>query len=1017
MLGSARSFEPMSTTDTQRPDAVPGVLAVIVARDGVASLKDCLRGLAAQTHPRLGVVAVHAGRAGGREILEKALGPQRVFEDTTDTGVAGALRLVGTIPAAEAADFLLIVHDDTALEADAVARLVDAARTIDGVGVVGPKIVDWDDPRVLRDIGASADGFGHRYVALQDGERDQGQYDRVLEVLAVSSAAMLLTREAWKTSTPFDERLEGHHEDLDFCWRVRLAGFRVVMTPLAMARHRGMPGRGERVERFPRSSRYYAERSALAMLLKAPGRLRVIPSLLLYLVYAGFRTGALALTRRFEDAFEIGGAFAWNVGHLPGTLARRRQAQGSRRVKDAAVVRFLSSPFHVPRWFERAEELLERQLDEDVEEAPEARPRRPFRERALSAAIGHPVLSAGILGFLVTWIGFRKVRDAAVLTGGALAAFPRGTSSFFSELSAPVRTTLLGGGDAASPFLAALGSASLVAFGNGARAQRWFLMALLPTAIVLAYRALRRRRLGPWPAIAAAAAYGLSGALLWSFSEGRIPLLVLAAVLPVAWERLEAFGTAEALEPRLIVGLAMGFSAAFMALPGALLAILLLVAVHVVGARRSVGARSALLAVGAGLALAFPLLLEALRAPTSVLGSSVAPSSVGEMLRFVAGIGPGTGWTAFFLPIAAAIAYSFVDEERRGSSTRALVTSLASVGLAWLSASRLLPGPLANAPVYLVVGAFAASLVIAEGLAAFVADAAARGFGLRQVTAAVLAVVLALGLGAQTLQVAVGEWAVGRDGLPAAWPIVSSEAGDFRILWIGAADGRPFPAPGGDPQGVIAAGDASIRYALTDRDGTSALDLGRGQHGPGYDYLRSVLRELVAGASEHVGAMLAPLAVRFVVTAEDDLPPEVLARLAEQADVDAVPAGGIAIYRNARAIPIASIETDPLFASAAGVADAARLAPKGSVELARAGAGWSGDSSGGTGFLSVQDDGGWRAGIIEGERAFGWAVRFEALPGPVAVRHRTSIVRLLELVALAGLWAAALWATRRPVSA
>ena len=214
-----------------------------------------------------------------------------------------------------------------------------------------------------------------------------------------------------------------------------------------------------------------------------------------------------------------------------GTLARRRQAQASRRVKDAAVVRFLTSPFHIPRWFERAEELLERQLDEDVEESPEERPRRPLRERAVSAAVAHPVLSSGILAFLVAWTGFRKVRDAAVLTGGALASFPRGGSSFFAELTAPVRTTLLGGGDAPSPILAALGSASWFAFGNGPRTQRWLLMVLLPTAIVLAYRAFRRRRLGPWPAIVASAAYGLSAALLWSFSEGRLPLLVLAAVL------------------------------------------------------------------------------------------------------------------------------------------------------------------------------------------------------------------------------------------------------------------------------------------------------------------------------------------------------------------------------------------------------------------------------------------------------------------------------------------------------
>mgnify|MGYP003345618596 FL=1 len=157
--------------------------------------------------------------------------------------------------------------------------------------------------------------------------------------------------------------------------------------------------------------------------------------------------------------------------------------------------------------------------------------------------------------------------------------------------------------------------------------------------------------------------------------------------------------------------------------------------------------------------------------------------------------------------------------------------------------------------------------------------------------------------------------------------------------------------------------------------------------------------------------------MRFVVTAPDDLPAHVLARIGDQVDIDAVPAGGIAIYRNARAVPVASVETDPLFASGEGLGDASRLAPKGSVALDRSGAGWAGTSPGGTGYLAVQDAGGWRAGIIDGERAFGWAVRFEALPGPVVVRHRMSILRLLELVALAGVWAAALWATRRPVSA
>ena len=120
------------------------------------------------------------------------------------------------------------------------------------VAVVGPKIVDWDEPRVLREVGRSTDRFGHPFTPLQDGERDQGQYDRVLEVLFVSSAVMLISREAWQRTGPFDERFAGHHDDLDFCWRARVAGFRVLMTPLATARHRDAGLRGEGEELFPR---------------------------------------------------------------------------------------------------------------------------------------------------------------------------------------------------------------------------------------------------------------------------------------------------------------------------------------------------------------------------------------------------------------------------------------------------------------------------------------------------------------------------------------------------------------------------------------------------------------------------------------------------------------------------------------------------------------------------------------------------------------------------------------------
>ncbi|MFM7719457.1 MAG: glycosyltransferase [Actinomycetota bacterium] len=998
------------------------MLAAVVVRDGLADLGDCLRALASQTHPRLGVLAIHNGRMDGpRGLLERALGPSRVLEDGRDEGMAGAMRVLRALPAAEAADYVLLLHDDVALAPDAVARLVEAAElgAVERVGVVGPKIVDWDDPRILREVGSSADGFGHRYVTLQEDERDQGQFDRILEVLAVSSCAVLLSRDAWARLDPFDERLEGHHEDIDFCWRARLAGYRVLMTPLALARHHAPPGRGERRQRSRRGARYYAERSALATMLKDLGALQLALMLPLFLVTSAGRLAYLALARRFADALDLSTAIGWNLRNLPGTLRRRRRAQRARRVRDAAVLRFVTSPFQFQRWFERAEEFLE----DPLEAGEEAGPRAGIRERALSVLVGRPVLIAAVVGIVSTWIGMRTLRETALLTGGSLAAFPARASTFLSEFLAPVRTTLLGGGDAASPALAPLAALSWLSFGRPFAAQRLLLVGLLPIAAILAYRGMRRQGIGAGAGVLGAACYVTSGALLWSLSDGRLPLLVLAAVLPLVWDRLETMAAAVDVDRRIAVGLGMTLAVATAFLPATVLALALVLLVHV-GLRRRAGAtlRSLATALAAAALLAFPVVAGAVLAPNSTLGSLVGTTDPGRILRFAIGDGPGTGWSAYFLPVAAVLCFALVRPDERERASRSLATMLVGGVLGWLSAARYLPEPIANAPVYLVVAAFAASALVAEGLTSIAGYVAERGFGLRQVTAGFLGIVLVLGLGAQGLQVLVGEWGIGRDRLPAAWPLVASESGDFRILWLGAPSADPFPSPGGDPQGVLTSGGVAVRWAITGRNGTSALDLGRGVRGPGYDYLRRVLAELLSGRSEHGGALLAPLAVRFIVAAEDDLPAAVVERLALQADIDPVPAGGLEIFRNARALPVASVAVGPALGLAAREGD--RLGPVAAMplierrELVASGtARWSGETLGGTAYLAVQDGGGWRGPAGEGATAFGWAVVLEAPPGPVVVDHAGSWFRRIEVLLLLALWIGAVWATRRPVSA
>src|SRR6185312_3194060 len=151
-----------SVASASAPTRTPSVLAILVVREAEPALRQCLHALASQTYEQLGVLAVDdATDDDAHELLERALGPSRVIRNDERHGYA-------------------------VLDEDAVACLVEATSLqAEPPGIVGAKVVDLDRPRELRDVGRAVDRFGHAISPLQPGEIDQGQFDRILDVLAV----------------------------------------------------------------------------------------------------------------------------------------------------------------------------------------------------------------------------------------------------------------------------------------------------------------------------------------------------------------------------------------------------------------------------------------------------------------------------------------------------------------------------------------------------------------------------------------------------------------------------------------------------------------------------------------------------------------------------------------------------------------------------------------------------------------------------------------------------------------
>ena len=136
--------------------------------------------------------------------------------------------------------------------------------------------VTWPRERALLEVGVTTSLGGRRDTGIEPGEFDQGQHDKVRDVLAVSSAGMLVRRDIWRDLKGFDPRLPIFRDDIDFGWRARRAGHRVAVAPDAVVYHAQAAASGEREMAGTRRHVYQVDKAHAyyTVLANAPGRCR-----------------------------------------------------------------------------------------------------------------------------------------------------------------------------------------------------------------------------------------------------------------------------------------------------------------------------------------------------------------------------------------------------------------------------------------------------------------------------------------------------------------------------------------------------------------------------------------------------------------------------------------------------------------------------------------------------------------------------------------------------------------------
>ena len=233
-----------------------------------------------------------------------------VLKLDSKTGFAAAIDAAVQHMSAEG--YLWILHDDSAPEQRALEQLLREVELSPSLAIVGPKQVDWENPKIIKQLGLTLTRAGRLFSRVR-GEFDQGQHDHAEDVMAVGTAGALVNLGVYQSLRGFDRNAPVYASDVDFSIRARLSGFRVAVAPNARVSHKMLSMQGARPLSWLGTSPATAIRQAelhlglsyahpllflLGWLLLLP--LAVINSLLLVL-----RSRAYAITPEITASFLV----------------------------------------------------------------------------------------------------------------------------------------------------------------------------------------------------------------------------------------------------------------------------------------------------------------------------------------------------------------------------------------------------------------------------------------------------------------------------------------------------------------------------------------------------------------------------------------------------------------------------------------------------------------------------------------------------------------------------------------
>ena len=143
------------------------------------------------------------------------------------------------------ADYFILLNSDIEVTPGWIEPVISLMESDPSVAACQPKIRSYSEPKKFEYAGAAGgfiDKYGYPFCrgrVFLSIEEDNGQYNDTCEIFWATGACMFVRASLFHKFGGLDEDFFAHMEEIDFCWRLKNEGYKIMYCPSSVVYHIG----------------------------------------------------------------------------------------------------------------------------------------------------------------------------------------------------------------------------------------------------------------------------------------------------------------------------------------------------------------------------------------------------------------------------------------------------------------------------------------------------------------------------------------------------------------------------------------------------------------------------------------------------------------------------------------------------------------------------------------------------------------------------------------------------------